>query len=280
MGAAWVGRPEWELVGIASEAAGVDIAHLLLDAGAEELRPTAHAQLATHVVSLMALASLPSTDDVEVVAGHSLGEYTALVAAGSLGPAQSVRLVAERGAAMQAACDVAPGTMAAVLGADADVVDEACARTDDAWPANYNAPQHVVVSGTAAGVAAAGAAAKELGARRVLPLPVGGAFHTPLMEPAVRRLRDALHAAPFRMAALPVLSNVDALDHVDGWAGRLEQQLLAPVQWARIMSSLQDRGIERVVECGPGGVLTALARRVNGLTALALAGPADLDALA
>ena len=279
MGAPWAGRPEWELVDIASGVVGIDVAHLLLAADADELRPTARAQLATHVVSLMVLACLRDRVDVAVVAGHSLGEYTALVAAGALEPTDSIRLVAERGAAMQSACELAPGTMAAVLGADTDAVDEACSRTPDAWPANYNAPQHVVVSGTVAGVAAASELAKELGARRVLPLPVGGAFHTPLMEPAAERLRAALQAAPFGTAALPVISNVDALDHRDGWAGRLQSQLLSPVQWSRTMQSLQARGIERVLECGPGGVLTALARRVDGIAAVALAGPADLETL-
>jgi [acyl-carrier-protein] S-malonyltransferase len=279
MGAPWQGTPWWSLVQDASDALDLDVAHLLLDADAEELRPTARAQVATHVVSLMALAAVQERVTAQVVAGHSLGEYTALVAAGVLAPADAVRLVSERGAAMQAACDRAPGTMAAVLGADADVEDEACARTEDAWPANYNAPQHVVVSGTAAGVAAAGEAAKALGARRVLPLPVGGAFHTPLMEPAVPRLRAALAAAPYRDAQVPVLSNVDAALHTDGWAARLEAQLLSPVRWAQTMEALVAQGVQRVVECGPGGVLIALARRVDGLTAVAVAGPADLEAL-
>lgn len=281
MGATWSRRQEWGLVAAASEAVGVDLAHLLLEADSAELRPTASAQLATLVVSLLALAGVRERldVDVDVVAGHSLGEYTALVAAGVLEPVEAVKLVAERGAAMQAACDRSPGTMAAVLGADRDVVDEACARTADAWPANYNAPRHVVVSGTTEGVSGASELAKELGARRILPLPVGGAFHTPLMEPAAERLRTALQAAPFRKAALAVVSNVDALEHSDGWADRLQAQLLSPVQWDKTMQALQARGVVRVIECGPGGVLTALGRRVEGITAHAVAGPADLDTL-
>ena len=279
MGQSWVGTPQWALVDEASQAVGVDVEHLLLRADAEELRPTARAQLATHVVSLMALAAVQERVEAVVVAGHSLGEYTALVAAGVLAAGQAVQLVAECGAAMQEACDRCPGTMSAVLGTDASVVDEACARTEGAWPANYNAPQHVVVSGTAEGVAAAGELAKELGARRVLPLPVGGAFHTPLMEPAAVRLGAALRAAPFSTGRLAVISNVDATEHVDGWADRLQAQLMSPVLWSQTMAALVAAGVDRVVECGPGGVLTALARRVDGITALAVAGPADLSAL-
>ena len=279
MGASWVGRPEWELVASASAALDVDIAHLLLTAGAEELRPTANAQLATLVVSLMALAGVQDRVQVDIVAGHSLGEYTALVAAGALGPLEAVRLVSERAAAMQAACDRSPGTMAAVLGAAKDIVDEACERTTDVWPANYNGPQHVVISGTASGVAAASTLARELGARRVLPLAVGGAFHTPLMEAAADRLRGALQVAPFRATAIPVVSNVDAREHDDGWADRLQAQLLLPVQWEGTMQAFRTRGVDMVIECGPGGVLTALGRRVDGLTAMALTGPADLEAL-
>lgn len=278
-GCAWVGAPQWQLVADASEVVGTDLAHLLLAATAEELRSTACAQLATHVVSLMALAAVRDRVEADVVAGHSLGEYTALVAAGALEPTQAVRLVAERGAAMQTACERSPGTMAAVLGVGTDVVDEACHRTADAWPANYNAPQHVVVSGSAAGVAAAGELAKTLGARRVLPLPVGGAFHTPLMESAAPRLRTALQAAAFLPASTAVISNVDAAEHVDGWPDRLLAQLLSPVRWAQTMDVLRARGIERVIECGPGGVLSSLAKRVHGLRAVAVAGPADLAAL-
>lgn len=278
MGEPWRDTPQWRLVDQASEVLGRDLGHLLLIADAEQLRATDVAQVTTCLLSLMVLDALPPLE-VVAVAGHSLGEYTALVAAGVLTPEAAVRLVAARGAAMRAAADARPGTMCAVLGVDADQVTAACEEVDDAWPANYNAPQHVVVSGTADGVAAAGDRARARGARRVLPLPVGGAFHTPLMAPALPALQEALAAADFTTARTPVVSNVDGRPHTDGWTDRLAAQLLAPVQWTATVQQLLDSGVEQVIECGPGGVLTALAKRVPGLSARAVSRPADLDPL-
>ncbi|MBC7373645.1 MAG: ACP S-malonyltransferase, partial [Frankiales bacterium] len=186
-GVAWRRFPAWSLVDRAGDLLGRDCAHLLLTADADELRATAQAQLATYLMSLVVWRSLPPLD-VVVVAGHSLGELTALVVAGVLTPEAGLLLVAERGAAMQQAADAAPGAMAAVLGLSDEVVAEVCAAIEGVWPANSNAPFHLVISGTIKGVAAAGLALREAGARRVLPLPVGGAFHTPLMAPARSRL--------------------------------------------------------------------------------------------
>jgi [acyl-carrier-protein] S-malonyltransferase len=257
-GRPFLGTPHWSLVAELSDAAGRDVAHLLLDADAEELRATDAAQLSVFAASLLALQLV----DVEpvVVAGHSLGEYTALVAAGVLTVAEGARLVAERGAAMRAAADAAPGTMAAVLGLDPEAVASACATVDGCWPANDNAPLHVVVSGTVDGVAAATPVLKEAGARRVLPLEVGGAFHTPLMAPARPRLEAALDAAAYQEARVPVLSNVTARPHDGAFATRLSEQLTAPVRWRESVAALD---VDEVVEVGPGGVLTGLVKRIR-----------------
>lgn len=262
MGSAWTGTPSWALVERASDVVGRDVAALLLDADADALRATRNAQLTTFVVSCVALdavrrAGLP---EPHVVAGHSLGEYTALTAAGALPFEDGVRLVAARGEAMQGAADARPGTMAAVLGLDVDEVAAACDAVDGAWVANDNAPGQVVVAGTTAGVEAAGAAAKERGAKRVMSLPVGGAFHTPLMAPAAEGLGAALGGVAFADPGPPVVANVDAAPHGAGgeWPELLTEQLCRPVRWRPTLERL---GADVVVEIGPGGVLTGMAKR-------------------
>jgi [acyl-carrier-protein] S-malonyltransferase len=278
MGGAWRGAPSWSLVEEASEVLRRDVGGLLLEADAEQLRATREAQITTYVTSMVVRAALPSLD-VRVVAGHSLGDFTALVAAGVLTFAEGLRLVDARGAAMQAAADARPGTMAAALGLDDEVVDRVCADVDGAWPANYNAPGHVVVSGTAEGVAAAGSALKAAGARRVLPLPVGGAFHTPLMAPARAGLDAALAGLACRPPAVPVLSGVTATEY-DDVPATLSAQLTAPVRWRATCTALSGYGVESVVEVGPGGVLTGLAKRsLPGVRALSVSTPDDLSGL-
>jgi [acyl-carrier-protein] S-malonyltransferase len=278
MGAPWVGTPSWSLVHEASDVLARDIGALLLEADAERLRATREAQLTTYVLSMVAFSALPSLT-VAVVAGHSLGDFTALAAAGVLTFEQGLRLVDARGAAMQAAADARPGTMAAVLGLDDDAVDDVCASVGDAWPANYNAPSHVVVSGTVPGVAAAGTALKDAGGRRILPLPVGGAFHTPLMEPARTRLDAALASASFGVADVPVVSGVTAQEYDDVRAA-LSAQLTAPVRWRATCEALLGYGVDTVVEVGPGGVLTGLVKRsLPGVRATSVATPGELAAL-
>ncbi len=226
MGAAWRSHPSWAVVDEVSDAVGRDVGALLVDADADTLKATRNAQVAAFTLSLVitdaARRGALGTPDggvaavagvVAAVAGHSLGEYTALVAAGALSPSAAARLVAERGEAMQAAADLRPGTMAAVLGLESEQVAAACDAVDEAWMANDNAPGQVVIAGTDAGVAAASERAKELGAKRVMPLPVGGAFHSPLMAPAQDRLDAALQAAPFDAGAVPVVANVDGQAH-------------------------------------------------------------------
>ena len=188
MGRPWTDHESWELVDEASEVADRDVARLLLDADAEELKDTRNAQLTTFVSSLMVLdAAERLGPEPSFCAGHSLGEYTALTATGALGFDEGVRLVCERADAMYQAGIENPGTMAAVLGLDDDLVEVACRRADsDVWVANFNAPGQVVIAGSKEGVAAAGAVAKELGAKRVMSLPVSGAFHTPFMTAGPR----------------------------------------------------------------------------------------------
>ena len=277
MGAPWRTRAEWELVERAAAVLDHDCAGLLLDADAGTLKRPWAAQVATLLASLLALRALADRHEVIAVAGHSLGEFTALVAAGVLTEDDALRLVGERGAAMQDAADARPGTMAAVLGADDEVVEAACAEVDEAWPANYNAPQHVVISGTAQGLAAAGERLKQAAARRVLPIPVGGAYHTPLMAPAQPRLAAALAATTFHPALIPVVTNVDGRANTDGFAARLERQLVEPVRWAASQRALAVLGVSELIEVGPGGVLAGLAKRtVPQLRVRTVAGPDDL----
>lgn len=284
MGRSWIDHPSWSLVALASEASGRDVAALLLDADADELRRTENAQLSTYVLSLVIHDAVRALGvRATVVAGHSLGEYSALTAVGALSLTDGVRLVAARARAMQSAADARSGTMAAVLGADDAVVAEACARAaGDVWVANTNGPGQVVISGAADAIASASAIAKEMGARKVLQLSVGGAFHTPFMAPAADRLRAALDTTPFANAEVPVIANLDGLphQHADQWADLLEAQLTAPVLWRQTMQRMVDDGITTFLELGPGSVLTGLAKRsASEGTAIAVTEPGDLNAV-
>jgi [acyl-carrier-protein] S-malonyltransferase len=216
-----------------------------------------------------------------VAAGHSLGEYSALTAVGALSIADGVRLVTERGAAMQVAADGRPGTMAAVLGGDDELVAEACARaTGDVWLANSNGAGQVVIAGDPAAIDEAAAIAKELGARKVMALPVGGAFHTPFMAPAAERLAAALATTRFNDSPVAVVANVDATPHADGagWAGRLEAQLTSPVRWRASVERMVADGVTTFVELGPGAVLTGMAKRsAPDATTVAASTPDALD---
>jgi [acyl-carrier-protein] S-malonyltransferase len=265
MGTPWAGTPSWAVVGLVSDVVGRDVGALLTDADAATLQATRNAQVAAFALGLVILdASRRAGRTWGAAAGHSLGEYTALVAAGALGPEDASRLVGERAEAMQTATEVAPGTMAAVLGLDADDVQKSCdAAEGEAWIANDNAPGQIVVAGTDAGVATATAAAKDRGAK-VMPLAVGGAFHTPLMRTAQARLDAAVGAAPFAGESLPVVANVDALPHPSGadWPALLSAQLCQPVRWREGVLALLAMGVTRVVELGPGAVLSGMVKRI------------------
>ncbi len=284
MGQAWVGHPSWEVVGEASSALGRDVAQLLLEADAEELRATRNAQLATMVTSLVVLDAVERLGvEPAAVAGHSLGEYSALVASGAIAFDEGVRLVDERGEAMRLAGIEHPGTMAAVLGLGDDDVVSLCDDADgDVWVANFNAPGQVVVAGSSAGVEAAAALAKERGAKKVLPIQVSGAFHTPYMRPALEQLTKAIDATELRDPDLAVYANVDAAAHRSGteWADLLATQLTSPVQWRRILHQLADDGFTTFVEIGPGAILTGTAKRtLDDARNLSVSSPDDLDKL-
>ncbi|MEI6497320.1 MAG: ACP S-malonyltransferase [Actinomycetota bacterium] len=284
MGRPWADHESWELVDEASEVAERDVARLLLDADAEELRDTRNAQLTTFVSSLIVLDAVERIGvEPSFCAGHSLGEYTALTATGALGFDDGVRLVCERADAMHHAGNDNPGTMAAVLGLDDDLVEVACRRADsDVWVANFNAPGQVVIAGSPEGVAAASVVAKELGAKKVMPLQVSGAFHTPFMTPARDRLRKAIAEARPRDTEVPVISNVDALAHNTGgdWATLLSAQLSSPVRWKHCLLTLASLGVTDYVELGPGGVLTGMAKRtVDAARTLSVSTPEELNKL-
>jgi [acyl-carrier-protein] S-malonyltransferase len=288
MGLPWRDHPSWEVVARLSEVVERDLAELLLDAEPGSLRETRNAQLATFTLSLVALDAATRgplarplrSQQVVAVAGHSLGEYTALVAAGALDAAEGARLVKARGEAMQSAAEANPGTMAAVIGLEMEGVSQACHEVDGAWVANDNSPGQVVMAGTIAGIEGASTAAVKLGAKRVIPLQVGGAFHTPLMRPAQAALDVALAATDFATCNCPVVANVDASLHTDGFGALLSAQLCSQVRWRGSLLALAGAGAHLFVELGPGTELSGMVRRtVPDAVRLNVAGPEDLDAL-
>jgi [acyl-carrier-protein] S-malonyltransferase len=279
MGLPWRHHRSWAVVDRIAAATGRDLAVLLTEADAETLKATRNAQLAAFGLSMVILDAARSAGLGRPVAaaGHSLGEYSALVAAGVLSLEDGARLVAARGEAMQGAAEQLPGTMAAVLGLDPRGVAKACAGVEGAWVANDNAPGQVVVAGTAAGVAAAGEAARAAGAKRVVALAVGGAFHSPLMAPAQEPLDAALAGARFSPAAFPVVTNLDATAHTDGWQPLLSGQLASPVRWRESLLALAALGVDHFVELGPGSELSGMVTRtVEGATRANAATPEDL----
>jgi len=284
MGQPWVDHPSWEVVGEASEVAGRDLAALLLHAPMEELTATANAQLATFVQSLVVLDAVERLGLAPAAtAGHSLGEYSALVACGAISFADGIRLVSARGEAMGRAIEDATGTMAVLMGIGDDDADAACQRAEDeVWVANYNAPGQVVIAGTPDAVARAGVIARGLGAKRVTAIPVAGAFHTPLMAAARPALRKTIAEVAFLAPEVPVIANVDARRHdsAEEWPGLLSAQLCSPVRWRQVLETLAALGASVLLELGPGGVLSGLARRsVPQVASLSIAQPDDLDSL-
>lgn len=290
MGRAWIEHPSWELVGDASDVAGRDLAHLLLDAGGEELTETRNAQLATFTMGLLVLDAVERLGiEPTSCAGHSLGEYTALVAAGALAFDDGVRVVTERGEAMQAAADAQPGVMTLLSGCDDESARIACRLADGAvWVANYNTPDEVVLAGSPTAVERAVGAARDLGATSSTPIAAGGAFHTPFMAPARERLRKALAATHFREPEVPVVANVDSAFHSSAtdWDTILRAQLISPVRWHQSVHRLAGlvgdptEGERLFVEVGPGGSLSSMIRRTApGVTTVAVAAPDDLDRL-
>jgi len=270
-GRPWVGHPAWAVVERVEAAAGRPLAHLLLDDGedtAVALRATDAAQLATLTLSLVAWEAVRPTlaeGEVVAVAGHSLGQITALLVAGAVSFEDGVRLAVARADACRAADDATPGRLAALLGATPEQAAEACDAAPGAcWVANDNAPGQVVIGGTPDGLVAAVEAARALGVRKAMPLGVGGAFHTPLMAAAAEALRPVLHSTPFVAPTVPVVDNTEAKSRAtaEGWPELLTRHLVEPVRWRDAQRTLVDElGVDRAVELAPAGTLTAMAKR-------------------
>jgi [acyl-carrier-protein] S-malonyltransferase len=263
------GSPGHDMARRASEMLQLDLVRLACDGSADEIQATEVAQplLLLHSIALLELLPPAARDEVAAVAGHSLGEYTALVAAGSLPWEDALSLVRERGLAMaEAAADAKGQGMSAVLGADEDAVAAALAAVDGgvAVVANINAPGQVVISGHLASLEAAAEALKAAGARRVMPLAVAGAFHSPLMARAAARLERAIDAAPIGTGR-PQAFNVDGLIRTDPAeiAAALRAQLTSPVRWTACVHTLVGAGVDRFLELGPGSTLTAMGKRIN-----------------
>ena len=269
----------------ASEALGYDLWRLIQDGPDSELQLTAVTQPAmlSAGVAVWRVWQAAGGPTPALMAGHSLGEYSALVCAGALPFGQAVQLVRQRGEFMQQAVPVGRGAMAAVLGLERAAVEAACAaaaRPDETVAvANYNAPLQSVIAGHAAAVARAAAAAQDAGARRVVPLPVSAPFHCSLMRPAADALAPALGAASIRSPDVPVINNVDVAVVDDPAAIRdaLIRQIYSPVRWVELIEAMRARGVTHVVECGPGKVLAGLTKRICGdLESLAVQDPASL----
>ena len=250
----------------AADVLGFDIAEVMFSGSDEDLKQTKVTQPAIFLHSVILAEGMGAAFDPAFVAGHSLGEFSALVAAGGLDFAEGLKLVSERALAMQGACEQTPSTMAAILGLEDHVVEQACSETDGiVVPANYNCPGQLVISGEVPAVEAACETLKEAGARRALMLPVGGAFHSPLMEPARERLALALESAAIQRPKCPVVQNVNATPKSDPEVIRqnLIAQLTAPVRWTQTMEWFVAEGVKEVVEVGPGKVLQGLFKKVD-----------------
>ncbi|MFI3292537.1 MAG: ACP S-malonyltransferase [Rikenellaceae bacterium] len=248
----------------ANEVLGFRITDIMFEGTNEELKQTNVTQPAVFLHSVIMAKALGVNPDA--VAGHSLGEFSALVVAGVLSFEDGLTLVSKRAQAMQAACEAVPGTMAAVLGLADDVVEGICEATEGVVvAANYNCPGQLVISGAVEAIDAACVAAKEAGAKRALKLPVGGAFHSPLMAPAREELAAAIAEAPFATPSCPIYQNVDAKPYTDPAKIKenLIAQLTAPVRWTQIAQNMIADGVTSFTELGPGAVLQGLIKKVS-----------------
>lgn len=269
-----------EMFNRANEILGFDITKIMFEGSADELKETKVTQPAIFLHSTILAACLGDGFKPNMVAGHSLGEFSSLVANKALSFEDGLRLVSKRALAMQAACENQPSTMAAILGLDDDVVESLCAKVDGVVvAANYNCPGQLVISGAVPAVEKACELATEAGARRALILPVGGAFHSPLMEPAREELAAAIEATRFDTPICPVYQNVVAKAVIDPSEIKknLVAQLTAPVRWTQIMHAMIADGAEEVVEVGPGKVLQGLFKKVDRKFPTASAELTDLN---
>lgn len=261
-------EPARQLFEKANELLGFCLSDVMFNGTEEDLKQTQVTQPAIFVHSVAVAQTIPSFKP-DMVAGHSLGEFSALVAAGAMSFEDGLLLVARRAQAMQYACEINPSTMAAVLGLDDEQVEAICAQItaqgETVVAANYNCPGQLVISGSFKGVEQASEALKAAGAKRVLPLQVGGAFHSPLMEPARAELAAAIEKTHLVAPVCPIYQNVDAKPYTDPDAikANLIAQLTAPVRWTQSVQNMIAHGATTFIECGPGKVLQGLVKKIN-----------------
>lgn len=250
----------------ANEILGFRISDVMFSGTEEQLKQTNVTQPAVFLHSVITYMVHPDLKP-DMTAGHSLGEFSALVAAGALSFEDGLRLVSKRAAAMQKACEQNPSTMAAILGLEDAKVEEVCAGITDeiVVPANYNCPGQLVISGSIAGIDKGCEAMKAAGAKRALVLQVGGAFHSPLMEPARQELQEAIENTEFKMPVCPVYQNVDAKPYLnpEQIKANLINQLTAPVRWTQTIQNMVADGATEFTECGPGSVLQGLVKKIH-----------------
>lgn len=258
-----------ELFEKANAVLGFDIAKIMFEGSDEELKQTKVTQPAVFLHSVI-LAKTQADFKPDMVAGHSLGEFSALVAAGALSFEDGLTLVYKRALAMQKACELNPSTMAAILGLDDAKVEEICVSISEevVVAANYNCPGQLVISGSMKGIEMACEQMKAAGAKRALPLPVGGAFHSPLMEPARIELAEAIKNTVFSKPTCPIYQNVDAKPYTEiaDIQNNLILQLTAPVRWTQTVQNMVADGATLFVECGPGKVLQGLVKKISAAT--------------
>lgn len=258
-----------ELFDKADEILGFSISEVMFNGTAEDLLATKVTQPAVFLYSYISYVCLSGGEKPDMVGGHSLGEFSALAAAGALEFEDALRLVSLRAQAMQRCCDKVPGTMAAIIGLDAAKLEEVCRDINDnaglgtLVPANYNSAVQIAISGTKEAVALGCERLKEAGAKRAVPLSVGGAFHSPLMEPAREELAEAISKAPFKEPLCPVYQNVTAGASVDPSVikDNLLRQLTSPVRWSSEVLNMRDSGADEFVECGSASTLLGLIRK-------------------
>ena len=257
-----------ELFDKANEILGFEITKIMFEGTADELKQTKVTQPAVFLHSVISAICAGDKAQYDMVGGHSLGEFSALVAAEALSFEDGLKLVSQRAQAMQKACEAAPSTMAAIIGLDDETVEKICTEISKPGnivvPANYNNPGQLVISGNNEAVMAACEALKAAGAKRALPLPVGGAFHSPLMQPAKDELQAAIEATEFQTPKCPVYQNVDAKAHTD--AAEIKQnliaQLTAPVRWTYEVQAMVADGATDFTECGPGKALQGMIAKI------------------
>lgn len=249
----------------ADELLGFSLSEIMFNGSEDELKQTKVTQPAIYLHSIL-IAKLGLNFKPDMVAGHSLGEFSALVAAGGLSWQDGLSLVSKRALAMQKACEIEPSTMAAVLGLSDEQIEKVCAAFNgEVVAANFNCPGQVVISGSIKGIELVSEKLKEAGAKRVLPLPVGGAFHSPFMEPARLELAAAIESAKINSPICPIFQNVNAKasQNENEIKANLIAQLTAPVRWTQSIEAMVSAGASDFVECGPGKVLQGLVRKIN-----------------